>query len=187
VVTGLLAALMVSRTAYAQRRSATTHESFDRHTMVSVRAMVGAAHMLRSSASNLTEWTVDLHAGVRLLDTRRRGRFLALGADVGLSLGPRGDGAEALWLGGPSGSVGGVWFMMGWSPRFVFGSLAGTTALGLRNTVSLCAFVGVVCLDLAHQYLSVGVGSQHDVRAALGLDLGMIAQLLVQFAGARPG
>ena len=48
-------------------------------------------------------------------------------------------------------------------------------------------FMGFACLDASHQWLSVGDGSQHDLRLAFGLDLGMLTQVIIQFAGTRPG
>ena len=63
----------------------------------------------------------------------------------------------------------------------------GETALGLRNTFSLGFLTGVVTLDVAHQYLSVADDSQHDIRLTLGVDVGLIGQMLIQFAEVRPG
>lgn len=133
-------------------------------------------------------WAIDLHAGMRLLvPTAPTGRYWSFGVDVGVSVGPRGHESPALWLGGPSVGYGTVWLMAFWSPRFVFGEVQGATAIGLRNTVSGCAFMGLTCLELAHQHLWVAGASQHDLRLSLGVDLGMVAQLIVQFAEARPG
>ncbi len=152
------------------------------------RVMAGAANIRGARPDAVTEWTVDLHAGLRLFDSRPSGGFWIFGGDVGLSLGPRGNGEmSTLWLGGPGVSYGGFWLTIGWSPRFVFGTLDTRNAIGLRNTLSACLFVGVACVDVSHQWLSVDEGSQQDIRLTLGLDLGMLAQVIVQFANARPG
>lgn len=154
--------------------------------MASLR-VVGSVVDARGALGNSTGWGVDVHAGLRLYDPSRRGAWWVFGGDVGVSIGPRGGDSPTLWLGGPSLGYGGLWLMASWSPRFVFGNLASGTGLGLRNTVSLCVFVGLACVDLAHQFLSSDVGTTHDVRLGLGFDVGMLAQLLIQFAEARPG
>ncbi len=47
--------------------------------------------------------------------------------------------------------------------------------------------MGFACLDVSHQYLTTARGPQNDLRVSLGLDLGMLAQVIVQFATTRPG
>jgi hypothetical protein len=149
--------------------------------------MGGATTVLGAPPQAALSWTLDLHAGLRLLSPERRAPHWIFGGDVGLSYGPREGVYETLWLGGPSVAYGGVWVSIGWSPRFVFGDLGTHGALGLRNTLSTCAFLGFVCLDASHQYLASEAGDRHDLRLSFGLDLGMLAQVIVQFAGLRPG
>lgn len=187
-----LAALTLSRAAGAQghrhrAERAPPEPSGGWRTLASLRVVGGATHVWGAGADALTSWTVDVYAGLRLLDARVPTSYRAYGGDVGLSIGPRGGDTQALWLAGPGISYGRLWLMVGWSPRLVLGSVGDRTALGVRNTLSVCTFVGVVCVDVAHQYLSVQGGSQQDLRFGVGLDLGMILQALVQFAGARPG
>ena len=133
-------------------------------------------------------WSLDLHAGMRLLvPTAPAGRYWSVGVDGGASLGARGGESPTLWLGGLGVGYGTVWLMAFWSPRFVFGEVQGATAIGLRNTLSGCMFMGLACVEVAHQHLWLPGATQQDLRLSLGVDLGMVAQLVVQFAGARPG
>ncbi len=133
-------------------------------------------------------WSLDVHAGMRLLvPTAPPGRYWSFGVDVGASLGPRAGESPTLWLGGLGVGYGTVWLMAFWSPRFVFGEVQGATAIGLRNTLSGCMFMGLACVEVAHQNLWLSGATQQDLRLSLGVDLGMMAQLIVQFAGARPG
>jgi hypothetical protein len=133
-------------------------------------------------------WALDIHAGMRLLvPTAPPGRYWSFGVDVGASLGPRAGEDPTLWLGGLGVGYGTVWLMAFWSPRFVFGEVQGGTAIGLRNTLSGCMFMGLACVEVAHQHLWLDGASQRDIRLSFGVDLGMVAQLLVQFAEARPG
>ena len=133
-------------------------------------------------------WSVDAHVGMRLIvPTNPSGRYWSFGVDVGASLGPRAGEDPTLWLGGLGVGYGTVWLMAFWSPRFVFGEVQGATAIGLRNTLSGCMFMGLACVEVAHQHLWLERTAQQDLRLSFGLDLGMVAQLLVQFAEARPG
>ena len=112
--------------------------------------------------------------------------FRSLGADVGVSLRPAGD-APTRWLGGVGVGYGNVWVMAQWWPRLVVDELGGETAVGVRNTLAGCTFLGLACLEASHQHLWRDGGGAHELRVSFGLDLGMVTQLLVQFAGARPG
>lgn len=133
-------------------------------------------------------WSLDIHAGMRLLvPTATAGRYWSFGADVGVSTGPRAGEVPTLWLGGLGVGYGTVWVMALWSPRFVFGEVQGDTAIGVRNTLSACMFMGLACVDVAHQHIWLERATQQDIRLSFGIDLGMVAQLLVQFAEARPG
>jgi hypothetical protein len=151
--------------------------------------VVGSVADLRGDGlAGETVWSVDVHAGMRVLvPATPPGRYWSFGADVGASIGPRAGESPTLWLGGLGVGYGSVWLMAMWSPRFVFGEVQGATAIGVRNTLSACMFMGLACVDIAHQHLWLDRATQQDLRLSFGLDLGMVAQLLVQFAGARPG
>ncbi len=155
--------------------------------LATFRVMGGVANLHGEGVEATATWTLDVHAGLRTFNPDRPSPYWVFGGDVGFSLGPRGGEVRPLWLGGPGVSYGGLWFSVGWSPRFVFGEVSGGTALGLRNTLSGCAFMGFACLDVSHQYLTTARGPQNDLRVSLGLDLGMLAQVIVQFATTRPG
>lgn len=190
-----LAALAAAPGAFAQSSPHPTRERRARSTeaqppwwkFATFRVMGGAANLYGASAQEPLAWTLDVHAGLRLLDPSRSSSYWIFGGDVGLSVGPRAGATRNLWLGGLGLAYGNIWFSLGWSPRFVFGDLGGSTALGLRNTVSACMFLGFACLDASHQYLASDSGDWHDLRLSFGLDLGMLAQVIVQFARTRPG
>lgn len=156
--------------------------------LASLRVMGGAVHISGDGTNDAIRWAFDMHVGLRLaVPSHRPGMYWLFGGDVGVSFAPRGNETPALWLGGLSVGAGNLWVSLAWSPRFVFGSLPEGTALGLRNTLSVCTFLGLTCLDASHQYLSAEGRDQQDIRVAFGIDVGMLAQLLVQFADARPG
>ncbi len=181
-----LAALAVTQLAAAQRAPPPPRAAWWKY--ATLRAAGGVARITGARDDPFTTWTLDLHAGLRAFDTHPTHGYWIFGGDVGASIGPRGGAsAEVLWLGGPSVSYGAFWFTAGWAPRFVAGELAQGAAVGVRNTLSACMFMGFACVDASHQWLSVGDGSQHDLRLAFGLDLGMLAQVIIQFARARPG
>lgn len=186
-----LAALVVSAPAVAQpapSRTAPPERAIARSPwwkLVSLRIMGGGSTVV--GASSPFEWAVDLHAGLRTFDPNRPPRYWVFGGDVGLSLGPRRGVTETLWTAGPGVSYGGLWFSVAWSPRVVFGALADGTALGLRNSLSACTFMGFACLDGSHQLLSTSSGVEHELRLTFGLDVGMLAQVIVRFATTRPG
>ncbi len=181
-----LAAFAFTQLATAQRAAPPPRASWWKY--ATLRAVGGVARITGLRDEALSTWTLDLHAGLRAFDTHPSHGYWIFGGDVGASIGPRGgDAPDVLWLGGPSVSYGGFWFTAGWAPRFVAGELAQGAALGVRNTLSACMFMGFACLDASHQWLSVGGGSQYDLRLAFGLDLGMLTQVIIQFAGARPG
>ncbi|MFO0648734.1 MAG: hypothetical protein U0326_21005 [Polyangiales bacterium] len=155
--------------------------------LATFRVMGGVSNIRGEGVDSAAAWTLDVHAGLRTFNPDRPSPYWIFGADVGVSLGPRGGETRPLWIGGPGVSYGGLWFTVGWSPRLVFGDLSGSTAFGLRNTLSGCTFMGFACVDVSHQFLSTGQGPQNDLRLAFGLDLGMLAQVIVKFAVTRPG
>jgi hypothetical protein len=189
-VIGVLVATTFTPYVLAQN---TTSESLNRRARGEWRTLAmlrvgGGLVLLRDTAFETTAWTVDVHAGVRFLDARQPGKaFWMFGGDLGISIGPRGNETIVLALGGPSVSYGSMWLSVGWSPRLVLGDVAEHRAVGLRNTVSLCVMFGLGCVDAAHQYLSIGEGSQHDLRLTMSVDVGMAAQFILQFAALRPG
>lgn len=181
-----LAALAFAPRSPAQRAPTPQRSTWWKY--ATLRAMGGVTRIAGARDEAFSTWTLDLHAGLRAFDTHPAHGYWIFGGDVGASIGPRGgDSPDVLWLGGPSVSYGGFWFTAGWAPRFVVGELAQGVAVGVRNTLSACMFMGFACLDASHQWLSVGDGSQSDLRLSFGLDLGMLTQLVIQFAGARPG
>ncbi len=151
--------------------------------LATFRTMLGATQ--RSDGAS--DATFDLHAGLRAFDTHPTRGYWIFGADVGLSMRPFREGAPVLWQAGPGVSYGTVWLTVGWSPRLVVGTRNGVTETGLRNTLSACTFLGAACVDVSHQWLDEGASGVHELRLAFGFDLGMLAQAIVQFAGARPG
>lgn len=156
--------------------------------MALLRVVGSVADVRGERVAGEAAWSLDVHAGMRLLvPTTPPGRYWSFGVDVGASLGPRAGESPTLWLGGLGVGYGTVWLMAFWSPRFVFGEVQGATAIGLRNTLSGCMFMGLACVEVAHQHLWLAGATQQDLRLSLGVDLGMMAQLIVQFAGARPG
>jgi hypothetical protein len=187
-----LSALALTSTAIAQPAPSRASRPVRAETtapwwkLVTLRLMGGASTVVGATSSPLA-WAVDLHAGLRTFDPNRPPRYWVFGGDVGLSIGPRHGAIEALWTAGPGVSYGGLWFSVGWSPRVVFGALADGTALGLRNSLSACTFMGFACLDGSHQFLSTGAGSEHELRLTFGLDVGLLAQVIVRFATTRPG
>ena len=168
----------------ARRESAPTRRWWP---LATLRVLGGATVITYASDNIRPEWALDVHAGLRLIDAGDRKSVVILSGDVGLSYGPRSGDTRALWLAGAGISFGSVVLTIGWSPRLVYGRIDGETALGLRNTFSLGFLTGVVTLDVAHQYLSVADDSQHDIRLTLGVDVGLIGQMLIQFAEVRPG
>lgn len=181
-----LAAIAFTPFAAAQRATPPPRAAWWKY--ATLRAVAGVARITGARSEAFSAWTLDLHAGLRTFDTHPTHGYWIFGGDVGASIGPRGgDALNVLWLGGPSVSYGAFWFSVGWAPRFVVGELAQGAAMGVRNTLSACTFMGFACVDASHQWLSIGDGSQHDLRLAIGLDLGMLTQVIIQFAGARPG
>ncbi len=182
---------LVGATASAQssrRRPAPVAAQAPWRKMALLRVVGTVADVRGDGLAGEATWSVDAHVGMRLIvPTNPSGRYWSFGVDVGASLGPRAGEDATLWLGGLGVGYGTVWLMAFWSPRFVFGEVQGATAIGLRNTLSGCMFMGLACVEVAHQHLWLERTAQQDLRLSFGLDLGMVAQLLVQFAEARPG
>lgn len=196
VITVTIAALALTPSGAAQTqppppsRSERTHRPAPTPPwwkLATFRVMGGVANIRGDGIETTSSWTLDVHAGLRTFNPDRPSPYWIFGADVGFSLGPRGGETRPLWIGGPGVSYGGLWFSVGWSPRLVFGEVSGGTAFGLRNTLSGCTFMGFACLDASHQFLSTAQGQQHDLRLSFGVDLGMLAQVIVRFATTRPG
>jgi hypothetical protein len=174
--------------AAAQPRRRPPREARSPSRPIALLRVVGATDLLRGEPrADESPFALDLHAGLRLLvPVAPAGRYVSLGADVGVSLRPAGE-AHPRWLAGVGVGYGNVWVMAQWWPRLVVGEAGGAAAVGVRNTLAGCMFLGLACLELSHQHLWRDGGGEHELRASLGLDLGMVTQLLVQFAGARPG
>lgn len=112
-----------------------------------------------------------------------RERLLFVLPQVGYSFVGSGPSATHLFVLGPGVGVGSRLIFVAYTPRFVAGSAQDQRAVGIRHGLSASLMMGVLSVEVAHQWLHVGgdLGSQHDLRLTLDVNLaslfGMISAL----------
>ncbi len=149
-------------------------------TFFSVRPMLGAALVIPGAPPIQGEFAADVTVGLRIFRQRRDGRAWLLAPEVGFSPLKRSEDVTVLWHAGVAIGYGTVPLHVAWAPRFVLGAVGERGAYGVRNGVMLTALAGLVCAELAYQYLWTDGDNEHDLRMTVGVDVGMLVHVLMR-------
>jgi hypothetical protein len=137
-----------------------------------LRLSAGPAFHVEPGAKAVTQLAFDVTAGAGLGGDSLYSSSLQLMSELGYSYDHFGSHLFTASVGVGYGSFAAAVL---YHPRFLVGTEAGQTVVGIRNSLGIHIFNDIYSLEAGHQLLASGGSLQHDVRILLGLNpLGLL-------------